>query len=108
MDVIQEFLKEYAAYGYSVLFFGVLENAGFPLPGETAVLVAGFLCSPAGGAHFALHWVIVLALLGAVIGDNIGYWLGHRLARPYLLQGRRFLMLTPRTLGIAESYFARY
>src|SRR6266446_6646774 len=33
MDVIQEFLKEYAAYGYPVLFFGVLlENAGIPLP----------------------------------------------------------------------------
>src|SRR5438445_4484819 len=109
MDVIQEFLKEYAAYGYPVLFFGVLlENAGIPLPGETAVLVAGFLASPAGGSHFNLILVILVTLIAAVIGDNVGFWLGHRYARRWLLQGRRFLFLTPRTLKLAEGYFQRF
>jgi len=37
----------YIAYGYPVLFLGVLlENAGVPVPGEAAVLAAGFLASP--------------------------------------------------------------
>lgn len=96
-------------YGYVALFIGVLlENAGLPVPGETAVLVSGFLASPAGGQHFAIVWVIVITLAAAIIGDNIGFWLGHRWARPRLQQGRGFLFLTPRTLQLAESYFDRY
>src|SRR6266850_2781875 len=109
VDALQEFLNDYYAYGYPVLFFSVmLENAGIPVPGETAVLVAGFLASPAGGERFHLPLVVAIAFVAAVIGDNIGYWLGHRFARPYLLQGRRFLMLTPRTLQITDDYFKRY
>src|SRR5436309_3460522 len=99
VDALQAFLNDYAVYGYPVLFAGVmLENAGIPVPGETAVLVAGFLSSPAGGERFPLSMVILLATIAAVIGDNIGYWLGHRFARPYLREGRRFLLLTPATL----------
>src|SRR5207248_6545343 len=109
VDALQEFLKEYALYGYPILFLGVmLENAGIPVPGETAVLVAGFLASPTGGDHFDLPLVVGIAFIAAVIGDNIGYWLGRRFARPYLLQGRRFLLLTPRTLDMAEDYFRRF
>src|SRR5436309_15628196 len=62
-------------YGYLALFVGVLlENAGLPVPGETAVLVSGFLASPAGGAHFRLLSVILITLVAAVLGDNIGFW----------------------------------
>ena len=96
-------------YGYAALFLGVLlENAGVPVPGETAVLVSGFLASPAGGGHFNILWVILLTLAAAVIGDNIGFWLGHRWARPRLQQGRGFLFLTPKALQLAENYFDRY
>jgi membrane-associated protein len=108
-DFFQDFAAEYAAYGYPVLFIGVLlENMGIPVPGETAVLIAGFLASPAGGSHFNIVWVILLTTLAAVIGDNLGYWLGRDLARPRLQSGRRFLFLTPKTLQLAEGYFQRY
>src|SRR5256885_8872241 len=106
MGWFEGFMHEYAAYGYPVLFVGVLlENAGIPVPGETAVLVAGFLASPAGGGHFHLGVVIGLTLVAAVLGDNIGFWLGHRWARPRLQSGRRFLFLTPAALQMAEGYF---
>jgi len=96
-------------YGYAALFIGVLlENAGLPVPGETAVLVSGFLASPAGKAHFNIIWVILITLVAAVVGDNIGFWLGHRWARPRLQQGKGFLFLTPKTLSLAEGYFERY
>src|SRR6516225_4806056 len=92
-----------ATYGYPVLFCGVLlENAGLPVPGETAVLVAGFLASPAGGSQFQVATVILVTVLAAVLGDNLGFWLGHRLARPRLQSGRRFLFLTPAALELAE------
>jgi membrane-associated protein len=108
-DAFQTFIDQYAQYGYPILFAGVLlENAGIPVPGETAVLVAGFLSSPAGGSRFHIYWVIGVTVLAAVIGDNIGFWLGHRWARPRLQKGRGFLFLTPNTLSHSESYFQRY
>jgi membrane-associated protein len=50
----------------------------------------------------------VLALAAAVLGDNFGFWLGRRLARPRLERGRALLLLTPQALRTAEHYFARY
>jgi thioredoxin reductase (NADPH) len=109
VNAFQRFAEEFAIYGYPVLFFGVLlENAGIPVPGETAVLVAGFLASPAGGGHFQIVWVIGLTVLAAVFGDNMGFWLGHRWARPRIQRGQRFLFLTPKALALAEGYFQRY
>jgi membrane protein DedA with SNARE-associated domain len=107
-------LKWCQVYGYPVLFAGVfLENAGLPVPGETAVLVAGSLASPAAppgaeGARFELGWVVAVTVVAAVLGDNMGFWLGRRWARQRLQQGKRFLFLTPRALRWAESYFHRY
>jgi membrane-associated protein len=109
MSLFDTFAEELTTYGYPVLFLGVLlENAGVPVPGETAVLLAGYLASPAGGSRLHLEWVIALTVLAAVLGDNLGYWLGRRWARPRLQAGRRFLFLTPRTLELAEGYFHRY
>src|SRR5262245_27365819 len=108
-DWFQYFSERYTEYGYPVLFAGVLlENAGVPVPGETAVLVAGFLASPAGGGHFNIVSVVLLTVLAAVLGDNLGFWLGQRWARPRLQSGRGFLFLTPKTLELAEGYFHRY
>jgi membrane protein DedA with SNARE-associated domain len=99
----------YIAYGYPVLFLGVvLENVGVPVPGEAALLAAGFLASPAGGAHFNLGLVITLAFTAAILGDNFGFWLGRRWARPRLRRGHGFLALTPQALGTAERYFEGY
>jgi membrane protein DedA with SNARE-associated domain len=99
----------YAAYGYPVLFLGVLlENAGLPVPGEAAILVAGFLASPAGGGRFDLGLVVALAFAAAVLGDNAGFWLGRRLARPRLQRGHGFLALTPSAMRAADRYFERY
>src|SRR5258708_3492432 len=108
-DFFSLFTDWYTAYGYPVLFLGVmLENAGIPVPGETAVLIAGFLCSPAGGEGFHPEGVMALTVVAAVLGENIGFWLGHRYARSRLQQGKRFLLLTPKSLKLTEGYFERY
>jgi membrane protein DedA with SNARE-associated domain len=106
MSRILEYLH---TYGYPVLFLGVmLENAGIPVPGETAVLLAGFLASAASDHVFNIWVVIAITVLAATLGDNMGYWLGREVARPRLQKGKGFLFLTPRTLQIAEGYFQRY
>src|SRR5689334_20885022 len=108
-DAFQFFKDNLAHFGYPILFFGVmLENAGIPVPGETAVLASGFLASPAGDNTFNLVAVILITIVAAILGDNFGFWLGHAWARPKLVRGERFLFLTPKALKIAEGYFQRY
>lgn len=108
-DTLQAFADIYAVHGYWVLFVGVmLENAGIPLPGEMALLAAAVLASPEGGSRLHLWSVIASATAGAVIGDNLGYWVGREWARARIAAGRRFLFLTPRRVQLAERYFDKY
>lgn len=72
IEMIQEIAHQ---YGYWAVFGGILlENTGIPIPGETITLTAGFL---AGSGELDYWWVLGSALVGAVIGDNFGYWIGY-------------------------------
>ncbi|HEX4610213.1 MAG TPA: DedA family protein [Urbifossiella sp.] len=96
-------------HGYWVLgLIVLLENAGLPVPGETVLLAAGYLTSPDGGHRLHFGAVAVVAFAAAVVGDNLGFWLGRRVARPRLDAGRRFLFLTPERMRLAERYFETY
>ena len=76
-------------YGYWAVFFGVmLENAGVPVPGETILLVAGYFAST---GEFHLWLVMLIAATGAVVGDNIGFAIGHHYGRSVLLRIGRFI-----------------
>ncbi len=93
-------------YGYWAVFFGVmLENAGVPVPGETILLIAGYLAST---GKFHLGFVMLIAATGAVVGDNIGFAIGHHFGRGFLLRIGRFFFLTPKRLEHMENYFARH
>jgi membrane protein DedA with SNARE-associated domain len=69
-------LDLFARYGYAVVFGGVfLENTGLPVPGET-VLLAGAALAHHG--QLSLGWVIVTAIAAAILGDNLGFFIGRR------------------------------
>ena len=96
----------FARYGYFVVFFGVmLENAGVPVPGETILLAAGFF---AAQGHFHLWMVIAIAAFGAMLGDNAGYAVGHRVGRATLERYGRYILLTRRRLRKLDKFFARH
>lgn len=59
---------------------------GFVIPGETAVLLGGFLASTGRVSVVVLASVVVMA---AVVGDSVGYEVGKRLG-PRLLRTRMF------------------
>lgn len=106
MDILQTLLDLFAQYGYWVVFFGVmLENAGLPVPGETILLAAGFAT-----AHgiFSLPLVMVVAALGAVTGDNIGFLVGHHFGRNIIEKYGRFVLLTPARVERMEGFFDRH
>jgi membrane protein DedA with SNARE-associated domain len=73
-------------YGYAAVFILVgLESVGIPLPGETILIAAGLY---AGTSHKLSIWgVFAVAAAGAIMGDNIGFWIGdkggYRLLRRY-------------------------
>jgi membrane protein DedA with SNARE-associated domain len=93
-------------YGYLVVLFGVmLESAGVPLPGETVLITAGALVHR---KVLDLGNTLFFGILGAVIGDQIGYWVGRLGGRPFALRWGRYAFITPERLGRAEAFFARH
>ena len=93
-------------YGYLAVFFGVmLESFGVPLPGETVLLLSGALAHQ-GVLDFGD--AIVFGVLGAVVGDQLGYWAGRRGGRAFVLRWGRFVLVTPERLGRAEAFFDRH
>ena len=97
-------------YGYIILFFGVmLENASVPVPGETILIIASFYThSHQGTGHLNLSYVIGLATIGCILGDNISFYLGRRLGRRFITQYGRYFFITPHRLNQVEDFFQRH
>ena len=70
-------------YGYAAIFVVVMmESAGIPMPGETILVSAAIY---AGTRHaLDIRWVIAAAAGGAILGDNIGFWVGREFGEPLL------------------------
>jgi membrane protein DedA with SNARE-associated domain len=95
-----------ADYGL-VFLFGIvcLESAGLWLPGETALIAAGVYASQ---GHLSIVGVISVAAAGAIIGDNIGYWLGREGGRRLLYRYAWLTRLADRVMPPAERFFQRH
>ncbi len=93
-------------YGLIILFVVVAgESAGIPLPGETALVAAGVLASQ---GHYSLAAVIAVAAVAAILGDNVGYWLGRKLGRGFLQRYAIVERLSGRVLPPMERFFRRH
>lgn len=101
-----EHLQELAhQYGYWVVFIGIaLENTGIPLPGETITILGGFL---AGSGELNYWLVLVSAILGAVIGDNFGYWIGRAGGWSLLLKVGSFFRISEQRLEATRQQFIK-
>src|SRR5947208_17010754 len=72
-------------HGYWVVGLIVgLESLGLPLPGETILVLAAIYA--ATDPSFNIWVVIAVAASGAIIGDNIDYWLGSSYGYALLLR----------------------
>ena len=101
-----ELLQELARlYGYWAVFIGIaIENMGIPLPGETIVIVGGFL---AGSGELDYWWVLGSAIAGAVLGDNFGYWVGRFGGWQLLVKIGRIFRLQEQQLEQARERYSR-
>jgi membrane protein DedA with SNARE-associated domain len=94
-------------YGYwAVLFFVAIESIGIPFPGETMLLVAAIA---AGTTHtLSLPLIIVAAASGAILGDNIGYWVGREGGYRLLRRFGHYIHLDKRKLKLGQYLFRKY
>lgn len=109
LQYILDLVARLGHWSYFVIFLAAaLESAAFlglVIPGESVMLASGFF---AHQGLLELDAVIVVGIVGAILGDNIGYQLGSHLGREWLLRhGTRF-GLKPRRLDKAEAFFARH
>src|SRR3546814_117077 len=109
LNYLIELVTRAGHWGYLVIFVGAtLESAAFLgviVPGESLVLVAGFL---AAQGVFDLNVLIMVIAVGAALGDSLGYEMGRYLGRPALLHyGARF-GLTETRIARADVFFTRH
>ncbi|MGI9006056.1 MAG: DedA family protein [Streptosporangiaceae bacterium] len=92
--------------GYWAVFLLVAaESLGVPLPGETALILAAVY---AGNSHQLNPWAIFgVAAAAAIIGDNIGYWIGAKAGYPLVLRYGPKVGVDEHKLKIARYVFDR-
>jgi membrane protein DedA with SNARE-associated domain len=93
-------------WGYWLVFGAMLlENAGLPLPGETVTLLGGYA---AGSGHLNVFGVMAAAAGGAILGDNLGYWVGRRAGWGLVLRVGRLLRRSPEQMESLRTSFLRH
>jgi membrane protein DedA with SNARE-associated domain len=93
-------------YGYLAVALGILlEDFGLPTPGET-LLITGAVSASTGTLSISL--LLLLAWTGAVIGDNIGYAIGHFGGHHLLVRFGGRIGITNDRLSHVETFFERY
>ena len=103
IDLVRPYVDE---YGYIILFLGVMaENASLPVPGETILIIASFYSYH---GNLVLTNVILLASGGCILGDNISFYLGRRLGRPFITRYGKYFLITPQRLSQVELFFQRH
>lgn len=103
LDTLTHFV---ASYGYLAVGVIILvECAGIPLPGETALLVAA---AYAGAGHLQIGIVVLVAAAAAILGDNAGYWVGRQGGRALLERYGKRVRLDASRLAQLETFFARH
>lgn len=82
----------------------IVESFGVPAPGQT-IMVAASIYSSTGRMNIFV--VALVSFVTAVVGDNIGYWIGLRGGRAVAHRWGKYIFITPERLERAEKFFAK-
>jgi membrane protein DedA with SNARE-associated domain len=83
-----------------------LESVGLPLPGEAILIAAAIYAGKTGDLNIAE--VIAAAATGAIIGDNIGYWVGREIGFRLLVRYGHYVGLTEPRIKVGQYLFQRH
>jgi membrane protein DedA with SNARE-associated domain len=102
LNALSGTLQHYGLWAIGLLI--TLEDFGIPVPGET-ILIAGAIFAGAGRINVVALGAV--AFVAAVIGDNIGFAIGHFGGRALALRFGKYVFLTEERLNKAEAFFDR-
>ncbi len=95
------------SYGYlAVLVFVAIESTGIPFPGETMLLIAAIYAGT--NHHLSIVFVIISAAAGAILGDNLGFWVGREGGYRLLRRYGRYIRLDERKLKLGQYLFQKH
>ena len=96
-----------AHFGYVVVGGVVaLEGMCIPVPGETALILAAVYAERTHQLNIAL--VIAAAGAGAIVGDNIGFWIGREVGYRLVLRFGRYVGLNEKRIKLGQYLFQRH
>jgi membrane protein DedA with SNARE-associated domain len=94
------------SFGYGVIAAIVaLEGMGIPVPGETALVLAALYAERTHNLNIGL--VIAAAAAGAIVGDNIGFWIGREIGYRLVLRFGSYVGLTESRIKLGQYLFQR-
>lgn len=82
----------------------MLQSVGLPLPAQTILLTAGVMA----GQGILDPFYAAFGVSGAVLGSQIGYLIGRKGGRPFVLKWGRYIGVTAGRLDRAEGIFEKY
>ena len=95
-----------AHWGYLAVFlFVILGNVGVPVPEETILALAGYLV---WRGQLRLPLLLVVGIISAAVGDNLGYWIGRRYGRAAIERYGQWALGTPGRLESLRRFVERY
>ena len=83
-----------------------VESMGIPVPGETILVTAAVYAGTTG--ELSVAHVILAAMIGAIAGDNVGFWIGRTVGFRWVVRHRSRLRLTTRRLKLGQYLFLRH
>ncbi len=93
-------------WGYLAIFaFVVLGNVGVPVPENSVLWVAGYFVWK---GKLRLPLVLLVGIVAAVAGDNLGYWIGRRYGLPAVERYGHRARLTPVRLEAMRRFVQRF
>ena len=103
-DWLHSIVQGHGTWFVAVIIF--LESMGAPLPGESLLIGAAVYAATMGGLQ--IEWVVLYAAIGAIMGDNAGYLLGHVVGRRALQRWGSKIGLTEKRLLLGEYLFHKH
>ena len=107
LDPLIAFVSAHAWLAYVTLLLAALLEAvpvvGAVIPGSTVILALSALIP---GGELRLEGVLAAAILGALLGDGVAFWIGHRSQREIL--GTWPLANYPRLIEESEAFFNKW
>ena len=107
-EIVERIGPVFDSAGYWIIASAVLLERsifiGLIIPGDVVLALGGIY---AAREQLSLPWVIVVAVLAAIVGESIGYSLGRRYGAGLISRLPLVRRLAPRLVA-AEEYFARH